>query len=37
LFFKEKKGLNYSLGQLNLLVPKDMTVPKGKADFPKEQ
>jgi len=28
--WEEKKGLNYSLWQLKLLLPKDMIIPQGK-------
>jgi hypothetical protein len=32
----EKKGLNYSLGQLKLLLLRDMIVPQGKVNFLEE-
>jgi len=31
---KGKKGLSCSLGQLKLLLPRDMIVPWGKANIP---
>jgi hypothetical protein len=32
----EKTGLNYSLGQLKLLLLRDMIVPQGKVNFLEE-